>query len=236
MGVAVDLIMADGHRIHFMHKGFVSGELGDVYEPNHRQHERFIRAIYSADTWRVKTTDGWTYFFPYRPDALPQYVTVLTGFIDPSGRKYEMKRDSFGSLLEVTSPSGAWLHFENDSAHRIRRLTSSTGRTVRYDYDKGSLTRATASDGSIDNYTYDDKGQLLTSAHGTAEPVLTNQYFVDGYIKRQTMQNGQSFEYHYFRDGGTIRQNQITDPNGLETYVLYGQGGYREWLPSALPR
>jgi len=236
MGVAVDLIMADGYRIHFVHKGIVSGELGDVYEPDHRHRERFTRAIYSGDAWRVKTTDGWTYFFPYRPDALPQYVTVLTGFIDSSERKYEMKRDSFGSLLEVTSPSGAWLHFENDPEHRIRQITSSTGRTVRYEYDKGSLIRATASDGSIDNYTYDDKGQLLTSSHGTAQPVLTNQYFVDGYIKRQTMQNGQSFEYHYYRDDRGIRENQITDPNGLETYVLYGQGGYREWLPSALPR
>lgn len=236
MGVAVDLIMADGYRIHFVHKGFVSGEHGFVYEPDHRHRERFTRAIYSADSWRVKTTDGWTYFFPYRPDALPQYVTVLTGFTDPNGHKYEMKRDSFGSLLEITSPSGNWLHFQNDSEHRIRQITSSTGRTVEYDYDKGSLTRAAASDGSEDNYTYDDKGQLLTASHGTAEPVLTNQYFVDGYIKRQTMQNGQSFEYHYFRDDGRIRENQITDPNGLETYILYEHGGYREWLPGALPR
>lgn len=236
MGVAVDLIMADGHRTHFVHKGIVSGELGDVYEPDSRDRERFTKAIFSADTWQVKATDGSTYFFPYRPDALPQYVTVLTGFIDPKGHKYEMKRDSFGSLVEVISPLGTWLHFQNDSEHRIRRITSSTGRTVQYDYDKGSLIRAAASDGSVDHYSYDDKGQLLTAAHGTAEPVLTNHYFVDGYIKRQTMSNGQSFEYHYFRDGGRIQENQITDPNGLETYVLYGQGGYREWLPSSLPR
>ena len=147
-----------------------------------------------------------------------------------------MKRDSFGSLLEITGPSGTWLHFQNDSEHRIRQITSSRGRTVQYDYDKGSLIRAAASDGAEDNYTYDDKGQLLTASHGAAKPVLTNLYFVDGYIKHQTMQNGQSFEYHYFKDGGRIRENQITDPNGLETNILYGHGGYREWLPSALPR
>jgi hypothetical protein len=38
---------------------------------------------YLSNSWQVKTTDGWTYIFPYRPHALPQNVTVLTGFVDP---------------------------------------------------------------------------------------------------------------------------------------------------------
>ena len=33
------------------------------------------------------------------------------------------------------------------------------------------------------------------------------------------MGDGQTFRYAYFRDGEAIRENQITDPNGLETYV-----------------
>jgi hypothetical protein len=57
----------------------------------------------------------------------------------------------------------------------------------------------------------------LTSAHGNERPFLTNEYFVDGYIKSQTMENGQSFTYAYFRDDGMMRENEITDPNGLET-------------------
>ena len=78
----------------------------------------------------------------------------------------------------------------------------------------------------------DNRWQLRLDTKKTELP----NDFVDGYIKRQTMQNGQSFEYHYFRDGGRIRENQITDPNGFETNILYGHGGYREWLPTALPR
>lgn len=237
MGVAVDLIMEDGHRFHFVHQSPRFGQDGDIYLPTCRSCGRFTEAVYAANSWEVRTTDGWTYVFPYRPDALPQYVTVLTGFFDPAHRKYEMERDSFGSLIEIKSPSGAWLHFENDSQHRIRRITASSGRSVQYQYDgSGSLTRATASDGSVDSYTYDDKGQMLTAAHADEKPVLNNDYFVDGYIKSQTMLDGQRFEYHYFRDRAGIHETYITDPNGLETYIQYEPGGYREWLPSSQSR
>ena len=44
------------------------------------------------------------------------------------------------------------------------------------------------------------------------------------------MANGQSFTYAYFRDDGMMRENAITDPNGLETYVQYGPDGYLEFL------
>lgn len=237
MGVGVDLILADGTRIRFIHKGSVYGESGDVYLPRSESRRNFVKAVYSANLWHVATADGWIYEFPYRPDALPQYVTVLTGFTDPDHRRYRMKRDLSGALLEVTSPSGAWLHFENDSLHRIHRITSSTGRTVQYEYNTaGSLVLVTPSDGSADSYTYDEKGQMLTASHGTRDQALTNQFYVDGYIKGQTMQGGQSFEYHYSREGNILRNTYITDPNGLETYIQYEQDGYREWLPSALPR
>jgi YD repeat-containing protein len=232
MGVAVDLIMDDGHRISFVHQSPEAGLVGEVYRPRQGSGERFVEAVFLGDNWRVITTDGWTYFFPYRPQALPQYVTVLTSFMDPAQRKYEMERDSFGALLEVSSPSGKWLRLENDSQHRIRKITSSSGRSVEYSYDgDGHMIRDTDSDGRVNSYTYDEKGQMLTAGRADEKPILTNQYFVDGYIKSQTMGDGQTFRYAYFRDGGAIRENQITDPNGLETYVQYDTGGYLQWLP-----
>jgi YD repeat-containing protein len=237
MGVAVDLIMPDGNRIRFVHKGSVFGEVGDVYEPEPRYHGAFVRAVYASDNWQVKTRNGWIYEFPYRPNALPQYVTVLTGFTDSFHHKYGMTRDSFGCLLEIASPSGAWLRLENDPKHRIRQITSSSGRKVTYEYDNaGSLLKVAASDGTVDSYTYDTKGQMLSASHGDVPPVLTNQYFVDGHIKTQTMRGGQQFEYHYSREGDAIRNSYITDPNGLETYIQYERGGYLEWLPASLPR
>ena len=237
MGIAIDLIMDDGQRVHFAYQSN-AGQSDDVYRADWGGERRFegAQAVFSKNTWQVKTMDGWTYFFPYHPQALPQYVTVLASFVDPVGHEYEIDRDNFGALVAVKSSSGKWLHVENDSHHRITEITSSLGRSVRYDYDGGGhIIRATDSEGRIDSYTYDDKGQMLTAAHGTEKPVLRNEYSVDGYIKSQEMGDGRKFLYSYFREGNLIHENQITDPNGLETDIEYVRGGYIQSLPSSVP-
>jgi YD repeat-containing protein len=240
MGVAIDLIMEDGVRIHYNHLPPAMGQTGDTYQAGWGGEGRFqnTQAVFDGKTWRIKTADGWTYMFPYTPNALPQNVTVLTGFIDPAGYEYKMERDSFGTLLSISSPSGKWLHFENDSEHRISKIKSSQGRTVQYEYDAGGrMSRATDSQGHVDSYTYDEKGQMITAGHGTARPILTNKYFPDGYIKSQVTGDGKKFEYSYFRrERNVIYESLILDPNGLETYVQYVRGGYLRSLPSATHR
>jgi len=126
MGVAIDLIMEDGVRIHYNHLPPATGQTGDTYQSGWDREGRFqnTQLVFDGKTWRIKTADGWTYMFPYTPNALPQNVTVLTGLIDPEGREYKMERDSFGALVSISSPSGNWLHFENDSEHRISKITS----------------------------------------------------------------------------------------------------------------
>jgi len=236
MGIAVDLIMEDGVRIHFNHQQPKAGQSGDTYLAGWGGEGRFqnAQAVYLGGSWQVKTEDGWTYIFPYRPQALPQNVTVLTGFVDPAGKEYQMERDAFGALISVSSPSGRWLHFENDLQHRIRRITSSQGRDVQYDYDAGGrMVRATDSEGHVDSYSYDEKGQMITAGHGTGNPILTNGYFTDGYIKSQVMGDGKRFEYSYFRrERNVIYESLILDPNGLETLIHYVRGGYLRSLPA----
>jgi len=235
MGVAVDLIIGGERRIHFPRGQPRSGQRGDVYRP--RKGQGFIEAVCIGDQWTVTATDGSVYRFLYQPNALPEYVTVLSGFRDPHGHEYEIERDSFGVLEKASSPSGAWLEFEKDSEHRIRKITSSTGRTVQYDYDAGGhMVQATSSDGEVDKYTYDDRGQMLTAAHGDEEPIVKNEYSVDGWVTSQTMEAGKRFEYHYSRDGNILRENEIDYPNGLWTYVQYQPGGYSEWLPGKHPQ
>lgn len=240
MGIAIDLIMEDGVRIHYTHVPPQAGQTGDTYQTGWNWKERFenTQAVFDGKTWRIKTTDGWTYMFPYTPHALPQNVTVLTGFLDPAGNEYKMERDSFGGLTSISSPPGKWLHFENDSQHRITRITSSQDRMMRYQYDAGGrMIRATDSQGHIDFYTYDDKAQMITAAHGTGKPFLINGYFPDGYIKSQVMGDGNKFEYSYFRrERNVIYESLILDPNGLETYVQYVRGGYLRSLPSPAHR
>ncbi|MGA9393673.1 MAG: DUF6531 domain-containing protein, partial [Candidatus Sulfotelmatobacter sp.] len=236
MGGAIDLIKEDGARIHFNHQPTKAGQSGDTYLVGWGGEGRYknAQAIYSEGSWQVKTNDGWTYIFPFRPEALPQNVTVLTNFIDPTGREYKMERDQFGSLRSIESSSGRWLHFENDPQHRIRRITSSQGRNMQYEYDTGGrMVRATDSEGHVDTYTYDEKGQMITAGHGADKPILTNAYFNDGCIKNQVTGDGKRFEYAYFRgERNVIYESLITDPNGRETSIQYVRGGYLQSLPT----
>jgi hypothetical protein len=99
------------------------------------------------------------------------------------------------------------------------------------------MIRATDSEGHVDSYAYDEKGGMLTAAHGAEKPFLTNAYFGDGSIKEQILGDGRKFEYAYFRgERNIIRQNQITTPNGLETYIHYVPGGYTQSLPAPVPQ
>jgi YD repeat-containing protein len=233
MGYYVDVFQEDGGKTHFKRVKSAAGEPDQLY----RAEGGMGQAVFLGNVWRVNGLDGWTWLFPYRPQALPQYVTVLTSFTDPGGHLYKMERNNFGDLLSVTTPSGKWLHFENDAQHRIRAITSSVGRTVEYEYDEGSrLIRVKDSDGHEDRYTYDGQGRMLTVARGAEKPILTNRYATDGYIKDQTLADGRKFEYWTYRTSRNVAdETEITDPNGLHTFIQYGPNGYTQSLPTPTP-
>lgn len=225
----VDLIYEDGGRLHFVHSRPSPGVFGDTYRANG------ALAVYAGDGWTVTLHDGSKLYFPYRPNYLGYNVTVLTGYIDPAGDKYEMERNSSGELLSVTAPSGQWLHFERDIEHRVHRISASTGRVATYDYDsRGCLSRVTDSDGHTESYTYDDKFQMLTVTQGSDLPIITNEYD-SSQILRQTLATGEKFLYHYTADpegrGNAMVPDVITDPRGLVTYFLYSSGGFIQSLP-----
>lgn len=238
MGAYGELMMADGGKIRFDHVPPAPGQTGDTYRarplPGQSAQDE---AVYAGGIWRVKLTDGWTYFFPYRPHWLPQYVTVLGSFTDPDGHKYDMQRDSLsGDLLSVTTPTGAWLHFENDEHHHIRKITSSTGRVVNYAYDPGGrLIRVADSDGHVETYTYDAKGSMLTAGHGVGAPFLTNEYTGDGFVKSQDIDKAGPFEYNFFRGyRNAVSSVYIAEPNRMQTTIQYESYGFAQTLPSPL--
>ncbi len=149
MGSFIDLAMEDGSRIHFVHAEPKGGEPSELYRAP--ESSRFVDAVYEGDTWHLRTRDGWTYFFPYRPNAYESQVTVLTGFADPNSHKYEMVRNDSGDLLSVTTPAGEWLHFQHDDKHHIRRIDDSKGRTTQYQYNSsGQLSSRNRFQGTED--------------------------------------------------------------------------------------
>jgi YD repeat-containing protein len=238
MGNYVDLIMADGSRAHF-ERDTASPHTFETYlDRNDAGKYWHATAEYMGPQWRVRLRNGWTYFFPYHREWGGNRMTMLGSYSDPDGHTYEMKRDdATGDLTEIVTPSENWLHFENDSQHRITRITCSNGRTVDYEYDsRGRLTRVKASDGAMDTYTYDDRDQMLTAGHGDGSTVLKIQYFADNYVKSETLADGRSFSYTYFRGPqNIIQESGVTVPNGLMISFLYDENGYRESLPTIPP-
>jgi YD repeat-containing protein len=237
MGSFIDLIGEDGGRLHFVHDTPRAGESGDVYR-SQPGTSGGPEALFDGNIWHVTLGNGWTYLFPYRPHALGSHVTVLTGYLDPKGHKFEMARDESGDLLGVTTPTGKWLHFEHRPDHTIRRITDSQGRSVQYEYDSGGrLTRVSDSEGHSESYTYNDRNEMLSVSNDGAAALLTNQYTSTNLISKQTLSDRRHFEYSYTL--GTrmvITQNLFTDPNGLLTYFDYGSNGYIQSLPSRPPQ
>ena len=236
MGKYIDLVLEDGGQVHFVHKPAV-GQRGDTYlaETYHGSPFSRARAVFDGNDWTVERRDGWKFYFPYRPKALPVYVTVLTGFTDPAGHKYEMVRNDAGELLSITTPSGDWLHFMRDSQRRVKEVTDSTGRKVTYDYNAaGCLWRVTEPDGTAEHYSYDDKSDMLTATLSSGGPLVSNVYTPSGSILSQTLSDGSRFEFHYNdrrSRGNTFLPDSITAPNGLITYIQYRLDGYTESLP-----
>src|SRR5216684_1229760 len=241
MGSYIDLVFEDGGRVHFVHAPAAAGQKGDTYLRQVNDGNLFSRAVFTSNSWTIERRDGWKFYFPYRPHALGPNVTVLTGFADPSGRRYEMIRNESGDLLSVTTPSGQWLHFERDPQHRIHLSSDSSGRTVTYDYDaSGRLSHIIDSEGHQERYAYDDKAQMLSINLGSDAPILLNTYDTSGNITTQTMPDGLRFKYHYVRDpggrGNALVPDVITAPNGLLTHIQYNPDGYTQSLPIPPPQ
>ena len=238
MGRYIELIFEDGARVHFAHVPTPAGQSGDTYQAGTVFGSPFsrARAIFLGDIWTVQRTDGWKFYFPYRPNYPGANVTVLTGFADPSAHKYEMIRNDAGDLLSVTTPSSQWLHFTRDARHRVSSISDSTGRIVNYQYDAGGrLSLTSDSDGQLERYTYDDKAQMLSVTVGSDPPLVINTYDISGNITSQRMSDGGAFQYHYTRDvwgrSSAVVPDLITHPNGLLTHLEYDSDGYAQSLP-----
>ncbi len=106
------------------------------------------------------------------------------------------------------------------------------GRSVRYGYDAGGrLTHVADSQGRPESYTYNEKDEMLSVIDSSGIPVLNNEYFVDGSIRRQKLADGRRFEYNFVRRSrNVLLQTVFTDPGGFITLFNFGPAGYTQSL------
>lgn len=181
----------------------------------------------------IDATDGWQYFFPYRPGAKAENkYSVLTGYSDPQGRRFEMQRNKAGDLLRVTTPAGRWLSFERDQNNRVRRIEDSEGRVVTYEYNsRGELIRVSDSRGESEVYRYDEKEQLVAVLDNRGHVRMTISY-ADGRITGQTLADGRTFRYQYWRNkAGDLEHIRFTHPKGYVTLFDCVGKQYSQSLP-----
>jgi YD repeat-containing protein len=233
MGQWIDLIDEVGTRVHFQRDLRAYEKIDQVYKTSEISNVFFNpRLEFTANIWQLRTSDGWSYVFPYRSDWLGPKVTILTGYSDSEGHQYAMTRTSNGDLASITTPSGYSLAFQHDSASRIQKITDSRGRSVEYFYDKlGRLIRFADSSGNQETYTYDAANHMLQILDGTGRLILQNEYEGDDVVK-QTLSDGRQLKYRYTgRVGNTLSQGTFTDPNGFTTTFNFGKEGISQSLP-----
>jgi YD repeat-containing protein len=235
-GKLVQLTLENGVQTYFDRDLPSDGPEGQAYQGRTDYFSPFSqgKAFLRGMDFELKTTDGWRYFFPYRPNAKSEHkFSELTGYSDPQGRRFEMERNDDGDLLSVKTPEGKWLHFESDEQHRYRRIEDSEGRVVNYDYDaKGRLVRVSDSKGDVEIYRYDDKNEMLAAVDGDEHALMINTYSPDGRISSQTLRDGRSFRYEYQKDAtGHLAQIQFTDPRDFVTVFTYTGQEYTQSLP-----
>ncbi|HKW62295.1 MAG TPA: cytochrome c oxidase assembly factor Coa1 family protein [Candidatus Acidoferrum sp.] len=186
----------------------------------------------------LETTDGWKYFFPYHAAArAEEKYSVLTGYANPQGKRYEMERKPSGDLLRITTPAGQWLNFERDGQNRFRSIKDSEGRVVNYDYDsRGDLIQVSNSGGDTETYRYNEKHQMTEVLDGQKRTRMSATYSPEGWITSQTLADGRAFQYEYRRGKtGDPVQIRFTDPRGYITVFDYVGKRYFQSLPSKFP-
>src|SRR5882724_3935555 len=152
----IDLIFADGNRIHLDRISQGTGYADAVYEHTATDTRfRNSRFAWNGNGWNLTFADGSVYRFPEAYAATRPAEGALIGIRDAQGREIRFDRDRRRNLVRLTGPSGRYLAFEYDAGDRVIRLTDDQGPAVTYAYDAGErLVAVTTPDRRVIRYVY----------------------------------------------------------------------------------
>ena len=231
----LDLILADGGRIHFSRTSPCTGANGycdyqnAVYTATSTPTDFYGATIqYHPDYWVLTKKDRTIYTFPDSFGATaPQYAAV-TAMSDRYGNSLTFARDSQHNLTQITSPNGRWIQFTYDTSNRITQAQDIIGRTVSYTYDSsGRLSTVTDANGGVTTYTYDANNNMLTIKDPRGIVYLTNQYDANSRVIQQTQADNGTYVFAYTLDAnGKVTQTNVTDPRGFVEQVTFNSDGY----------
>ncbi|MEU6408840.1 RHS repeat-associated core domain-containing protein [Microbispora sp. NPDC046933] len=222
----VDLYIPGGGKVHYVRTSPGVSFTDAVFEARGTTGEfQGSRVWFKGNgswvgDWRLTLRDGTEYVFP-------QY-SRLSAIRDRYGNEIRLTRavNPTEDLTQITSPSGKWIKLSYDAQHRVVQARDNIGRTVGYTYNAaGRLETVTDPAGKVTRYTYDSSGRLATARDGRGITYLTNEYDTAGRVRRQTLTDGQVYDFAYTTDAnGQITETRVTEPGGRVRRVTFADG------------
>jgi RHS repeat-associated protein len=220
----VDLYLPGGQKVHFVRTSPGTSYGDAVFEPEGTPTAlNGAKIQQESGGWHLRLRDGTDYIFPwYGP---------LKEIRDRHGNALRITRSngSKGDITSITTPGGRWISFTYDSQHRVTQARDNTGRTTSYTYDSaGRLETVTDPAGKVSSYTYDGTSNRIATAKDARGIVyMTNTYYADGRVKKQTLTEGQEYSFIYTQTGtGQITATEVTQPGGAVRRVEFDGSGF----------
>ncbi|GAA2248106.1 hypothetical protein GCM10010104_50790 [Streptomyces indiaensis] len=220
----VDLYLPGGKKVHFVRTSPGTSYGDAVFEPEGTPTAlNGAKIKQESGGWHLRLRDGTDYVFPwYGP---------LKEIRDRRGNAVRITRSngSKGDITSLTAPGGRWISFSYDSAQRITKAQDNTGRSTSYTYDEaGRLKTVTDPAGKASSFTYDGATNRIATAKDARGIVyLTNTYYADGRVKKQTLTEGQEYSFAYTQTpAGQITATEVTQPGGAVRRVEFDNSGF----------
>jgi RHS repeat-associated protein len=219
-----DLNLPDGGQIHYVRTSSGTGYSDAVFETTSSPTAFYKSQItWNGVGWTLRLRDGTKYIFHNE-------IAPLSRIEDRFGNSITLSRDTLNSIniTQATSSDGRWVKFGYDGSNRVTSATDNTGRVTGYQYNAaGYLWKVTDPKIGVTTYTYDASNRMWTLQDARLITFLTNEYWPDGKVKKQTQADSTTYQFAYSIDGnGKVTQTDVTDPRGIVHRVTFNAAGY----------
>lgn len=215
---------------------------GDVTTQSYDALNRLVRVIdpgggqvsygYNALDQLTAVTDPRNLVTTYSYDGLGN----LTQQASPDTGVTTHTYDAAGNILTQTDAKGQMTVYAYDALNRVTSISYHGGIVHAFNYDqgdngKGRLTRITEP-GSVTDYTYDQKGRLISEFRTIAGIGFSTTYRFDAFGRLAGMTYPGGREVQYAFDGlGKVRE--ITTIKDSVTRTVIADAAYRPFGPVA---
>lgn len=231
----VDLILADGGRIHF-HRVTGGNSISDAAFEHTGSPTEFYGSLlrWTGTEWHITLGNGGRYRFTgCRLDG--REVCRLLEVRDTEDGLVTLRYDAATGDLGSISAGDGRITLAYDDSHRIVAAHDSRGTTMAYEYDSaGHLGRALRSDGRLQEYTYGARHEVLTIREPDRK--IVNSYDSTLRCIGQSILRGprgqllagppERYEFGYRTDAGEIVETRVTEPDGTLRIATFNGNGY----------